>query len=160
VTALRPSRLLPLALAATIGLAAAPARAEGPSSRWVAALPFGAGQFQNGDVALGIALAAGEAALAGASIATAVLVNQIAATNVTRGKPVDLVALNGSLRKTVLANQIAFSGWAALTAAGVIEAQVRFVPRREACGALPCPSVTATLAPLPGGGLLGIRGAF
>jgi len=49
---------------------------------------------------------------------------------------------------------------AALTAAGVIEAQVSFAPRRAACREQPCPSFMATAAPVPGGGLLGIRGAF
>src|SRR2546426_1148718 len=118
---LRASRLLALALGATIGLAATPARAEGPSSRWIAALPFGAGQFQRGDFALGIAFAASEAALAGASIATAVLTHEISTTHLSDGPPVNRSALNGSLRRTVLANQITFAGWAALTAAGVIE---------------------------------------
>jgi hypothetical protein len=156
MSVLRASRLLPLALAATIGLAAGPARAEG--SRWIAALPFGAGQFQNGDFALGIVFSAGEAALAGLSIATAVRTHLL--TSHASNGPPDLAALNSSLRTSVLTNQIAFGGWGALTVAGIAEAQVRFVPRRDDCGATPCPSVTATLAPFPGGALLGIRGAF
>lgn len=157
---LRSSRLLPMAIAMAVGLSSAPARAEGTSSRWIAALPFGIGQFQNDNFALGIAFAAAEVGLAGASIATALLTRNLASTRVTAGKFVDLTALNDSLRATVRANQVTFAAWAALTAAGVIEAQVSFAPRRAACREQPCPSFMATAAPVPGGGLLGIRGAF
>jgi hypothetical protein len=112
MSALCPARILPFALVAAVGLSAAPARAD-DTSRWIAALPFGAGQFQNGDV-----------------------------------------------RAVTTTNRVTFTAWAVLTAASVIEVQVNLVPRRAAPGHQRCPLVAATAAPIPGGGLVGVRAAF
>jgi hypothetical protein len=153
--------VLSLTLAAALGLSAAPAHADETRSRWIAAIPFGAGQFQNGDVALGITFAAGEAILASGSIATAVLVEQLGSTNIaarTRA-PVDIGALNDRIADTTTANRVLFAAWAGLAVAGVIEAQVSFVRPRPA-GERAGSSVMATAAPLPGGALLGVRAAF
>ena len=159
---LRPSRILPLALVATVGLSAAPARAHEPS-RWIAALPFGVGQFQNGEAALGIFFASGEALLGATSIATAAITMTLSSADtrpVLQGdwmRQVDYAALNDRIRAATTANHIAFAGWAALTAAGILEAQVNFGTRRMAAEV---PLVTATAAPVPGGGLVGVRAVF
>lgn len=167
--ALRPSRILPIALAAAVGLSTVPARAEDEEgshlqivgSRWIAALPFGVGQMQNGDVGLGVAFAVGEALLAGASIASDVMVLNLASTNVSvrssTRQPVDVPALDTELRTLTTVNRVTFAGFAALAAAGVIEAEVSFGPR-----SLPrtTPAITATAAPLPGGGVVGLRACF
>lgn len=157
----RPSALAML-LATAVGLSTAPAFADEAASRWVAALPFGAGQFQNGDVALGVFFAAGEALLGGTSIATVVLVDHLASTSaVTRGgQPVDFSVLNTEMNRTTMVNRMAFAGWAALTVAGAIEAEVQFGPRRAAPPDERSPSVAATAAPVPGGGVLGFRATF
>ncbi len=150
-------RLLPNALVTSLVLSTAPARADETSARWMAAIPFGVGQFQNGNVGLGITFATGEALMGAASIASAVVTHKLASTRVNGPGPVNLTRLNESLRLSVTANQIAFSAWAALTVAGVIEAQVSLVPRRrDQTG----PSVVATAAPVPGGGTLGVRAVF
>src|SRR5256885_62700 len=108
---------------------AAEARPSGPRARVIAALPFGAGQFQNGDVALGAFFAAGQVVLGGVSIATALLVSALASRDVSR-RPVDVAALNDRLRTTATVNRLAFAGWASLAVAGVIEAQVSLTPQR------------------------------
>jgi hypothetical protein len=46
------------------------AHADENGSRWIAAMPFGAGQIQNGDTGLGVFFAVGEALLGGATITT------------------------------------------------------------------------------------------
>lgn len=70
MSTLRLARILPFALVAAISLSAAPARADEPS-RWIAALPFGVGQFQNRDVGLGSFFASSEALMGATSIVTA-----------------------------------------------------------------------------------------
>lgn len=151
---LRSSKLVPLALAAAIGLSAAPARAEG-GSRWVAALPFGVGQFQNGDVGLGAFFAAGEVAAGAVAIASVIRVNQLADTNISRLGPSDMLGVNRAILTAATANRVAFTAWAALTVAGVIEAQVSF-RRRER----PLRAMLPLVAPVPGGALLAVQGTF
>lgn len=162
--ALRSSRLLPLAAAAAIGLAATPAHAHEPS-RWIAALPFGVGQFQNGDVGLGVTFATGQTLLGATSIASAVMVAHLssagaAARHPSTGRPVDLTRLNGSIRAATTVNHIAFASWAALAVAGVIEAQVSFAPQRATPASAPLSRVRATAAPLPGGAFVGLSALF
>jgi hypothetical protein len=162
VLALRPSTILALALAAAVDVSTAPAHAEDTGSRWIAALPFGVGQLQNGDVGLGVALAVGEVLLAGTSIATSAVVNRLASTDPAPGVSspvVDLVAVNDRIDALVTLNRIAFIGWAALTAAGVVEAQVSYGPRHSPPRPA-SPPITATVAPVLGGGVVGLRGVF
>jgi hypothetical protein len=165
MVALRPARMLPLVLVAAIGLSTAPARADN-TSRLIAALPFGAGQFQNGDVVLGIFFAGGEAMLGVTSIATFAITSSLASTDIHRRHPdtgasVDIAALSDRIHAVATANRVAFAGWAALTAAGIIEAQVNFRPQCAALGHRMYPSVTATATPVPGGGgLVGARFVF
>jgi hypothetical protein len=152
---LRSSRLLPVALAAAMGLSAAPARAEG-ESRWLAAVPFGAGQFQNGDVGLGIFFAAAEGTFGATSIATVVAVNLLASRDVgpdPRGA--HRASLNKSIHTLTVANGVAFTGFALLAVSGVIEAQVNFTRKTRRL-----PAIVPVAAPIPGGALLAARGTF
>jgi len=159
VAARHPARILLLAFVAAAGLRAAPARAD-EGSRWIAALPFGAGQFQNGDVALGIYFACGEAGFGVTSIATAAIATSLLSTDIHSQPRVDIAELNDRIHTVTAMNQVAFAGWAALTAAGIIEAQVNLGQRRVPMARQPVRSFAATAAPVPGGGLLGVRFAF
>lgn len=150
----RTSTLLPLALAATTILTSTSARAD--ESRWIAALPFGAGQFQNGDRALGVFFAVSEAAFGATSIASSVAVEVIAKTHT--GRSTNLSELNGSIRAATMVNRISFASWAALAAVGIVEAQWSFghrahPPKRDA-------ALTPIIAPLPGGAFVGVSSAF
>jgi hypothetical protein len=143
-------------------LAAEERRVE-PNSRWIALVPFGVGQIQNGDLRLGIAFAAGEVLLGGASLVTVAIVNKLASTNVNANTQIDLTKLNNQLRTAVTVNQITFAGWAALTVAGVIQAQVGFVPERTTIQKRPIPprpTLAPIAAPVPGGAVLGLTGTF
>jgi hypothetical protein len=150
-------RLGSLALGLALTAAAAPARAESSvdqparppsaSSRFIALLPFGAGQFQNGDVARGAYFAAGELLLAGTSIGSYLYVAHLATTAVPASQ---FSSTNAHIATATVVNRVAFASWAALTLGGIIEAQISLAPKRAA--------VTAT--PTPGGALLGVRAAF
>src|SRR6185437_9441360 len=109
---LRPSRSwsLPLAAAAAIALAAAPAHADDALARWIAAVPFGAGQFQNGDTVLGVCFAAGEALLGGASIATVLLTNHLASVTPSAPvRPAEITSLTRSIDAAATANRVTFA---------------------------------------------------
>jgi hypothetical protein len=139
-------------LLAAIGVAAAllggerPAAAEDPAeipivlpevviekhSRLVAAIPFGAGQFQNGAVGLGVFFAASEALAVAATIATTAVYDHLAGADVSPsgGPRVDITALNRRIVEVADVNRVSFAVLAAFAVSGVIEAQVNFVPQR------------------------------
>jgi len=140
-------------------LAAQEKRVE-PASRWIAMVPFGVGQFQNGDVRLGIVFAAGEVLLGGAALVTVAIVNKLALTNVPQSQ---YGIVNSRIRTLVTVNQVTFAAWAAVTAAGVLQAQIAFVPSRTTMQTRPVPprpKLTPVAAPLPGGGIVGLAGTF
>jgi hypothetical protein len=137
------------------------------NSRWIALVPFGVGQFQNESVGLGVAFAVGEALFGGASLATVAIVQGFASTNINAKSPVNgtvnVDALNTNIRVATTVNRISFVGWAALTLAGVIQAQAAFVPERVTIKKRPIPprpTVTPVAAPMPGGAIFGLAGTF
>jgi hypothetical protein len=161
--ALLPKRIAATALALAIGLSAAPSRADEATERWIAALPFGAGQIRRGDVGLGVFFAVGEALLGGTAIAAWAAFGALSTTDPYRpvGQRVPSIpALNAELDTVATVNRVAFAGWAALTAAGVIEAQVSVGRRGSAPRDQPSPRVAMTAAPVPGGASMGLRLAF
>jgi hypothetical protein len=123
-------------------------RVPAPPSRWIAALPFGAGQFQNGDVGLGVLFAVSESLFGIASIASVAYVGALVRT--TPGRVSDVSSLNQRLEIATTVNRVTFGGFAALAVAGVLEAQVNF-------GRKP---VAVTAGAAPGGALVGLRAAF
>lgn len=125
-------------------------------SRGLAMVPFGVGQFQNGDTGLGVFFAVSEAVTAGLSVA-------LAAAWVGTWSNAKTPDANGSLDAIEIANQVSFATFAALAVGGVVQAQVAFVPRRVVPGkrTLPKPvSVVPAPLPLPGGAGLGVVGSF
>ena len=130
------------------------------SSRWIAMVPFGVGQFQNGQRTLGWALLGTQAALALTSAGAYLVEYQI-----VRDYKQGVTVRDDAVRKqdqAVLVNRLAFGALFGVAAAGVLHAQVTFVPqttdKRER--ALPPPIVTPTAAVLPGGATLGVAGTF
>jgi len=97
--------------------------------RWLATVPFGVGQFQNGDAALGWVFLAGETALMGTCI-TAVIIDQHLANRVLE-PGIDRTELNA--RRTDAHRVIVASSWGFLGVAlgGIIHAHWRFVPERR-----------------------------
>jgi hypothetical protein len=95
------------------------------------------------------------------------IINNLASINPNQrtpsGQPVDLTALNTRINTFTQVNRVTFAAWAALTLAGVIQAQVAFVPEKVTYHDRvlpPRPKIVPMAAPLPGGVALGLAGTF
>jgi hypothetical protein len=106
------------------------------NSRWVATVPFGVGQFQNGHRGLGVALAMAEGLAAATSAFTFIGQQSLAGERVTAA---NRDSLDEEQRRWVTANIASFSAFAVLALVGIVDAHLRFVPGR----------VTTTPRPLP-----------
>jgi tetratricopeptide (TPR) repeat protein len=109
------------------------------SSRWVAAIPFGVGQFQNGHRRLGIALAVTQSVLAATALTTFLLHRDVVQTalpgEALPGCPVGETSFCEQLQRRErgyrYTNWISSGLLGALIAYGILDAQLRFVPHRE-----------------------------
>jgi hypothetical protein len=131
------------------------------SSRWIAMLPFGAGQFQNGQSAWGWAFLSTEGLLAGTSVVTYALVEYLK----TQGSraDVDVVALQSRQDSIARLNRISFGAFAGVALLGVAHAQLTFVPERSTIRERAIPKVPAFAPSLDvhsTGGVLSISGVF
>lgn len=97
------------------------------NSRWIATIPFGVGQFQNGHKSFGMALAVLEGLSAAVSIATYVGHQQVADDQPSRTNEREAARVETLWRTS---NQAAFGAFAVLALIGIIDAHVRFVPTR------------------------------
>ncbi len=89
------------------------------NSRWIASVPFGVGQFQNGDRGLGVALGILEGLAATTSITSYIAYERLADSRPGAGEAAWRTA-----------NVTSFSVFIALALIGIIDAHVRFVPER------------------------------
>lgn len=132
-------------------------------SRLVAALPFGAGQFQNDNIGLGVFFASSQAlAISGTIATTAVGTDLLEIRCQQDGLDCDEVRSQYNIVRTL--NWISFGTTIALIAAGIIEAQVSFEPtttvirkRKIPPRIIIEPEVGTTQT---GGVFVGLRGAF
>ena len=92
-------------------------------SRWIAALPFGAGQFQNGEVEAGFAFAAAQTALLAGSISLYVLHDSLRNSHVPANRVAELRAEEAALR---VGNWICAGLFASTVLAGIVQAQLQF----------------------------------
>jgi len=129
-------------------------------SRWIALLPFGVGQFQNGQNALGATFLAGEALLAaGSVVATSLgLRDEGHYGSVQHANDDAVVQLENRVKSEVLVGQIFAGSFLFVAVAGVVHAQITFVPERVEIRKRPIPPLS--LAPSIGPGTLGIVGTF
>ncbi|MCA9578848.1 MAG: hypothetical protein R3B40_20375 [Polyangiales bacterium] len=117
-----------------------------PNSRALATVPFGMGQFRNGNRTFGATLAVGELALLAGSVGTYVALRSLLATAarcgvepncvLDRGDPngsptPDEVRFADRERRIRVSNYILTGSFAALMVIGIIEAHVNFVPERR-----------------------------
>ena len=141
------------------------------NSRFVAAVPLGVGQFQNGNGPLAWTFLASEVVLSAASISTAAVFSNInvqAARLQARGQP-PATDVNGRLRDWHLAMTVSTYTLLGVVALGIVEAEVSFVPevRRVRQRPLPTPAkdraawlIRPDLAFGPGDVRVGVTGAF
>jgi tetratricopeptide (TPR) repeat protein len=136
-------------------------------SRWLALVPFGVGQFQNGDRALGwIFLGTEAACVAGTAITVPIFLQDLEdRSNAYRAG--DLTETNEYIARanTVRDVNLVFAGaFAAIAITGVVEAQANFVPESVELRKRPLPSawVLPTVAPTGDGrgGSFGVIGRF
>ena len=97
------------------------------NSRWIATVPFGVGQFQNGHRGLGVALAMAEGLAAATSVVTFVGHQRVAND---RPSSAELASTRQAERQWRTANLVSFVAFAGLALAGIVDAHVRFVPER------------------------------
>ncbi len=120
------------------------------NSRWLALVPFGTGQFQNGDRALGwFFLAAESACLAGTAITVPIYLTDLQYRS-DAYRAGDSTRANEYIdRANIVRNvDLALVGALAVTAvAGVVEAQVAFVPEAVEVRKRPLPTVSWTATP-------------
>ena len=97
-------------------------------SRWLAMVPFGVGQFQNGHDGLGVVLAVSEVSLLAISLTAYVLHEHLRGQKPTPVEIADARLAEQAFRYT---SQISFGLFSVLAATGVIDAQVRYVATRS-----------------------------
>ncbi len=134
------------------------------NSRWIAMLPFGVGQYQNGDTRLGALFTASEVVL-GASLVTSGVYAQSYA-NYDR-KICTSVACNAGVesqfKTAALVNHISFGALFGVALAGIVQAQIAFVPERITTvprAVPPRPKIAPTLSFDPRNVGVGIVGTF
>lgn len=98
---------------------------EKVNSRWIAALPWGIGQFQNEDRKLGIMFAVTESAFMAASIATFIGHNSLRDENPAPSEIERATRVEKALR---IGNWVSVGAFLSFAIAGVVEAEVRFKP--------------------------------
>lgn len=132
-------------------------RVEEVRSRWVAAVPFGVGQFQNGHDGLGLLLAVGEGTLLATSIVTFFLHESLRDLQPTPSSRDNAKLAEAAFRYT---NQISFGLFAAIAITGVVDAEVRFRPTRSYDRPRPLPDDVKDLHLSIGPGGAAITGRF
>ncbi|MET0593986.1 MAG: hypothetical protein ABW133_14895 [Polyangiaceae bacterium] len=136
-------------------------------SRWIAMIPFGVGQFQNGQDGLGYGLFLAESALLVTNVVSNVLHDQLLSdfAPVDPGT-VDYTKLNSELKTTRAVNLFSLAALGVVGLGGIIHAQATFVPERIETRprALPPPPSSMPVAPKVGAGpsgfFLGLSGRF
>jgi tetratricopeptide (TPR) repeat protein len=98
---------------------------EKVNSRWIAALPFGIGQFQNEDRRLGIMFATTQSAFLAGAIATFIGHNSLRDENPA---PDEIDRAQRVERALRIGNWACVGAFLSFAVAGVVEAQVRFKP--------------------------------
>jgi hypothetical protein len=138
-------------------------------SRLIAFVPFGVGQLQNGDTALGFAFMAAQALAAGSAITFGTVHAFYASvdpgTKDANGDPVDKDALGEWVRISALGNQVSFGVLGALAIAGIVQANIAFVPevrttRDRPVPKRPAPVVVPTVVASGQGVSVGLVGSF
>jgi len=103
-------------------------RVEEVSSRWIALVPFGVGQFQNDHNGLGLVLAVSEGALLAISITSYFLHESLRGQVPTAADRDNARLAEATFRYT---NQLSIGLFAVVAVTGIIDAEVRFVPSRS-----------------------------
>ena len=128
-------------------------------NRWLAFVPFGVGQFQNGHKTLGFVFLGAEAALVAGTIVT-FAINRFAYVDRERERNAqnDFAAqqYQDRMNATAWTNYFLWGALGATAIAGVIQANVAFVPETVTKKPRPLPKMTWSVGP----GGVGLSGTF
>lgn len=131
-------------------------------SRWIALVPFGVGQFQNGQTALGWAFLTSETlAVVSSGISTGVYLAKL--KEAAEAPDVRRYTLNDELSTWNMRKNVSLGIFSALAVAGIVHAELTFVPdvRETKPRELPpAPAGLPTAALVPGGATVGFVGTF
>ncbi len=152
------------------------------NSRWLALVPFGVGQFQNGQTALGWTFLAGQSLLiVGSAISQLVTIYNVNQMNdAIRSGSSTAVGYHDRAEDAYLATDLFTAGFALAALIGIIHAEVTFIPEHVEIRPRPLPPLSlapivlplighGTVEPRPGsaagqgvtaGAILGIGGSF
>jgi tetratricopeptide (TPR) repeat protein len=136
-------------------------------SRWIAALPFGVGQFQNGQETLGYTFLASEAALAAASLVSGVihmeLVAQYSQYTTAQRSAVDFPDFKSRKEAAQAISIYSTVGLGLVALGGILQAELEFVPELHETRPRPLPKAPAITPMAFGTGTgfsLGVAGRF
>jgi tetratricopeptide (TPR) repeat protein len=125
-------------------------------SRLIAMIPFGVGQFQNGQDGLGYVFLVAESALAVTSIVSSVVYSQLISDYIDENPAkVDYAKSNSQLDTAYNVNIYSTAGLAAVALAGIIHAQATFVPETQEIRMRPLPPPPPQFMPKVGAGPAG-----
>lgn len=138
------------------------------NSRWKALIPFGVGQFQNGQTGLGWMFAVSEAVFAAGSLlgGGVMLYNSIQQNDAsTSGQSALADAYHNRAVSWFIAGDVLFGLFAATALGGVLHAEFTYVPERVTTRKrdIPlgdAPQLSLSISPLVGPTGLGIQGRF
>lgn len=133
-------------------------------SRWIAMIPFGAGQFQNGQDGLGYGLFLAESALLLSTVISDVIHDNLVAGYQAGKDDFEDYDSQRILARNI--NNYSFSALGVVALAGIIHAQATFVPEtveirtRPIPPPPPSPAVAPKVGASPSGFFLGVSGRF
>ena len=134
------------------------------NSRWMAMIPLGVGQYQNGDMRLGALFTTSEILLGATSLVSGVIVQGYSRFDSTRScDEVCYDELNRNIATAALVNRISFGALAGVALLGIVQAQIAFVPEKvtpRVRAVPPRPKVAPTVSMEPGHVGVGIVGSF
>jgi tetratricopeptide (TPR) repeat protein len=139
------------------------------NQRWIAWVPFGVGQFQNRDYALGGGFLASEVLFVGTAItATSIYFSLNSQAKGGAGLTGDVNQLNQNLRTANAVALYAAGGFLFVAAIGVLQANLAFVPefpggtrpRAKPKHHASLPPPTVGFVPTPGGAAFSVFGRF
>jgi hypothetical protein len=126
------------------------------NSRWLALIPFGVGQFQNRQTALGWTFLATESLLiVGSAVSQLVMIYNVNQMNAAAASgSTTAQGYHDRAEEAYIATDIFTAGFAVVALAGIIHAQATFVPEHVTVRERPLPQVSLTplLLPLVGRG--------
>jgi tetratricopeptide (TPR) repeat protein len=134
------------------------------NTRWLALLPLGVGQYQNGDIRLGALFTTTEVLLAASLVTSGVIAQSYAGFDRRLCTSKECLAdVESKFTTAKLFNHISFGALLGVAVAGIVQAQIAFVPERVTTIPRPIPprpKIAPTVSLDPRNVGVGIVGTF